>query len=647
MSSTSFKDHIAFIIKFGGIYATIASFLTDFFKPVFDSTLVCAGVAAIISLSVIIFYLLKFLSSQINHLNEDLHERTHGYWFKSIFATSILCFIIFSIMYIANRNTPDGYFSEKSIAIRNLQQDFGLIQKQLADIKRDTHKIAEKTNIIEQKTTEISDSSKETAYNTSIIVKSQQETVDLLKESVNPSDPKQKLAKMGLKYEAETYAQKVAEADLEILDLFYNAGMDPHIILLDGTNPIYTAVLKNQNYFRKTLRQAIQYGFDPNKMLPLNPQQQLPIPLMNIINGYFKDNKELLSNANINFSLPSDKQLKNLGFFTALHFLPDEAMLYLITDFNINMDQGIEGRNAILNGIKDNVENFITSYTSGDTSIDINQINCRFNLDKFYKNIDEYNHATDAFRKPNEALFEIIKNNVNDNDPKTIYELAVNYDNGSGVKKDVKKAFELFLKAANMGYAKAQYIVATYYQRGIGTDKNIGLSIEYLQKAADQENVLAQSLLGLCYLNGDGVKQDLKRAIDYLKFAADKNDANAQYNMGFCYQEGKGVTKDLQKAVNYYKLAAAQGNEAALINLGICYLNGNGVPQDQEMALKNFKLAIDKNPDNPVVQNLLGACYLMGYGTKTDIKQARFWLQKAAEQGYQPALQNLKEMEKL
>src|SRR6266496_1960379 len=96
---------------------------------------------------------------------------------------------------------------------------------------------------------------------------------------------------------------------------------------------------------------------------------------------------------------------------------------------------------------------------------------------------------------------------------------------GTGTKKDNKKAFELFLKSEQ-------------------------------NKCLDTLNTKEKELF----------ECDLKRAI--------ANDSKAQNYVGFCYERGKRVHKNETKAFGWYLKSAENGYARAQSNLGIYYQDG-------------------------------------------------------------------------
>ena len=134
--------------------------------------------------------------------------------------------------------------------------------------------------------------------------------------------------------------------------------------------------------------------------------------------------------------------------------------------------------------------------------------------------------------------------------------------------------------------------------------------IERLRGWIKKGKAWAMEMLAGSYERGVGVKQSVKKAIELYEMAAKRGHANAQGMLGDFYRQGKhGLTQSDKRASEYYTLAAEQGDAGAQINLGTMYVNGKGVTKS----------------------------YL----------EARKWFSKAAAQGNEVAIQNLKEMDKL
>jgi len=188
------------------------------------------------------------------------------------------------------------------------------------------------------------------------------------------------------------------------------------------------------------------------------------------------------------------------------------------------------------------------------------------------------------------------------------------YENGWGVPKDFAKAEQLYRKAAdqgnrdaiaslkrlskpaepNQGDAATQFSLAVLYEHGLGVPKDLWKAADLYQKAAAQGHAGAQTVLGWLYEHGEGVPKDLWKAADLYQKAAAQGHAGGQTSLGLLYEHGQGVSKDLGKAAELYQKAADQGNTDAQCNLGWLYENGWGVPKDFAKAEQLYRKAADQ-----------------------------------------------------
>jgi len=82
--------------------------------------------------------------------------------------------------------------------------------------------------------------------------------------------------------------------------------------------------------------------------------------------------------------------------------------------------------------------------------------------------------------------------------------------------------------------AQAQYNLAVYYDNGDGVEKNLKQAAEWYRKAAEQGFAQAQNNLGVCYHNGEGIEQNMDEAVKWYKKAAAQGFAQAQRNLDIC-----------------------------------------------------------------------------------------------------------------
>ena len=84
----------------------------------------------------------------------------------------------------------------------------------------------------------------------------------------------------------------------------------------------------------------------------------------------------------------------------------------------------------------------------------------------------------------NEKSFEYFEKalNFNPQDGEVLCYLGLCYENGYGVRKNLKKAFESRLQSAEFGWKYAFYEVAFYYLYGYGVEKDLNKALYWAEK---------------------------------------------------------------------------------------------------------------------------------------------------------------------
>lgn len=147
---------------------------------------------------------------------------------------------------------------------------------------------------------------------------------------------------------------------------------------------------------------------------------------------------------------------------------------------------------------------------------------------------------------------------------------------------EFKEAIKEFEPLVAEGYSPAEYQMALIYQNGYGVAKDLQKAYELFSLSAAQNNPDALFSLALMYSEGKPVKKDLKMAFVLTEKAADKELASAQFNLGVMYHNAQGVDRDYLKASRWYRKAAEQNYALAQFNLALMYFEGKGVPKSIE-----------------------------------------------------------------
>jgi len=80
-------------------------------------------------------------------------------------------------------------------------------------------------------------------------------------------------------------------------------------------------------------------------------------------------------------------------------------------------------------------------------------------------------------------------------------------------------------------YGAAQNNLGGMYNNGYGVKKDIKQALHWYLKAANQGNARAQNNLGVLYIKGDGIPRDREKAISWWKKAAKNGNITARNNL--------------------------------------------------------------------------------------------------------------------
>ncbi len=119
--------------------------------------------------------------------------------------------------------------------------------------------------------------------------------------------------------------------------------------------------------------------------------------------------------------------------------------------------------------------------------------------------------------------------------------------------------------------------------------------------------------------------------------AAQKGQLSSWYYIGITLQEGKQMPKDCAQAMKCYELGLQDPDQVGCANRAgeLLFLGKDGVPQDYARAVQLFEQA--HAHENNWGNDMLGTCYLFGYGCRKDPKRA---LQLFEEADYSTDLKN-------
>lgn len=161
-----------------------------------------------------------------------------------------------------------------------------------------------------------------------------------------------------------------------------------------------------------------------------------------------------------------------------------------------------------------------------------------------------------------------------------------------------EQAFPLFINLSKQGNGKAQLGLAMMYESGLGTQKNIPAAIHWYEKAASQKVVEAYYALGGVYLHGrSGVPKNIEKAVSLFQLGAENGDTKAMHTLGSIYFKGiESIQPDKNMAFKYYERGANLGDKDLQFVLGLMYYEGETPQANRDMV--QAKYWIQKAADN-------------------------------------------------
>ncbi len=211
---------------------------------------------------------------------------------------------------------------------------------------------------------------------------------------------------------------------------------------------------------------------------------------------------------------------------------------------------------------------------------------------------------------------------------------------------DPKSLFKQMIRKESriLEAADVQNAIGEYYYRGTSNfPKDFKMALYWFRRSINQMEGRAMYNLGYCFYFGDGVALDKDSATHYFKLAAEMGVIDAQCDLALCYFFGDGVEKNNELVAYWYQKAARSEYPLPCNNLGYCYEFGIGTTQDLKQAERYYKIAAEQ--DYAHAQYNLAALYAEE-DTSSSQRKARNWLQRAAEQGYIPAIEAMNAIKK-
>jgi len=198
------------------------------------------------------------------------------------------------------------------------------------------------------------------------------------------------------------------------------------------------------------------------------------------------------------------------------------------------------------------------------------------------------------------------------------------------------EAYQWFCKASEQGVVWAYDNIGWMYEKGLGVKQDYFLAYSNYKTAADLGSVFSCANAGWLLQNGWGVVQDYAKSFDYWLKAAQMGHAGAQNSVGVFYKNGWGVAQDQEKAAEWF-VRALQNGETQYAATNLYYVSNNffaGICGAEKSEKRAFELGLISAQYNCAdAMEHVRNCYEFGWGTECDLKQAKYWYQKALDAG--------------
>ncbi len=223
--------------------------------------------------------------------------------------------------------------------------------------------------------------------------------------------------------------------------------------------------------------------------------------------------------------------------------------------------------------------------------------------------------------------------------------LAIIYENGLGLSRDITASVKWYQIAADNNIAEAQHDLGIKYFSGTGVERNPRKAYELWRQAAESGLSAAQTKFAFLHIQGMGTRQNIPEALKWYRQAATQGNTEAMYNLSLMYQKGTGVRKDPHQRRHWLTRASDLGYPRAQYDLGLMKLHG----KDIEKSVSGGKQLLLKAAENGSVdaQYYLGTLYLNGHILRPDRELAVQLLESASRKGHKGAKQALVDIDSL
>lgn len=211
------------------------------------------------------------------------------------------------------------------------------------------------------------------------------------------------------------------------------------------------------------------------------------------------------------------------------------------------------------------------------------------------------------------------------------------YGRGDLISPEPEKAVEIMRQGAQREYPEWMHAFAEHFAYTADNPKE---ALFWALKAAQAGHLWSWHIVADIYWDGKAVEQDLTYVREcYEKTANYGNDSYACRQLGIMYFHGCGTAVDYARAIQWLE----KDEEPEYVKydlLGICYLLGYGCQQEPARG----KVLLERSKNSCYKNYGLGMMYAEGIGVQEDIEKGVEYLKAAGNYG--PAIEALKHYKK-
>ncbi len=173
--------------------------------------------------------------------------------------------------------------------------------------------------------------------------------------------------------------------------------------------------------------------------------------------------------------------------------------------------------------------------------------------------IGRMHQSGEGLEKNTPLAIEYLRKAAEKGDVEAFFWLATMYE--ALTPPDYRTANDWYKKSAEAGEKTAMYNLAFNYREGRGGKRNYTEALAWFKKAAEQGDADAMNQVGRFYAGGWGVKRNDAEAGRWYEKAGAAGQGWGNSNLAVLFSRGNGVNKDIELSVKLQELGMKQSSE--------------------------------------------------------------------------------------